>query len=328
MKVAARAEAERIAAAAAGNQGGPPDAPPVVPPAAAATALPPAGQVLIGAAALAQILAAVQHPPHIAVAGAPLPERAGSTRLKAFSSTDAEEWMSLKKHYLEVCEINAWPNICRVREARAAMAEKAARHSANVVPVYVADLAANPPVQITTWQDLIARYQENFMPPAAGVYSRAEYNIAKQISSEDVGGWHARLCDLYNRAYPGEEVNHNLPLIEKFVTQLINKEVGKFVFERDPATFAAALALAQTKTATDVTFKTTSRANIHAFANPSATMADNGVISLEEGEETVREPAEKAAVAVLRGEKEKQASAGSVTPPPTRSLLAQFGTKH
>jgi hypothetical protein len=128
---------------------------------------------------------------------------------------------------------------------------------------------ANPPVQITTWQDLIARYQEKFMPPAAGVYSQAEYNIAKQISSEDVGGWHARLRDLYNRAYPGKEVDHNLPLIEKFVTQLIKKEVGKFVFERDPATFAADLALAQTKTATDVTFKTASRANIHAFANPS-----------------------------------------------------------
>jgi hypothetical protein len=106
---------------------------------------------------------------------------------------------------------------------------------------------------------------------------RAEYNIAKQISSEDVGGWHARLRNLYNRAYPGEEVDHNLPLIEKFVTQLINKEVGKFVLERDPLTFAAALALAQTKTATEVTFKTASCANIHAFANPSATMANNGV---------------------------------------------------
>jgi hypothetical protein len=273
----ARAEAERIAASAAGNQGGPPNVPPVAPPAAAAAALPPAGQVLIGVEALAQILAACQHPPHVAVAGAPLPERAGSTRLKAFSSTDAVEWMSWKTHYLKVCKINAWPNIRRVREARAAMAEKAARHTADIVPVYVADLAANPPVQITTWQDLIARYQEKFMPPAAGVYSGAEYNIAKQISSEDVGGWHARLRDLYNRAYPVEEVDHNLPLIEKFVTQLINKEVGKFVFERDPATFAAALALAQTKTATDVTFKTTTRANIHAFANPSETMADNGV---------------------------------------------------
>jgi hypothetical protein len=166
-----------------------------------------------------------------------LPKRAGSTRLKAFSSTDSVEWMSWKKHYLEVCKINAWPNIRRVREARAAMAKKAARHTADVVPVYVANPAANPPVQITTWQDLIARYQEKFMPAAAGVYSRAEYNIAKQISSEDVRGWHACLCNLYNRAYPGKEVNINLPLIEKFVTQLINKEVGKFVFERDPATF-------------------------------------------------------------------------------------------
>jgi hypothetical protein len=165
----ARAEAERIAAAAAGNQGGSPDAPPVAPPAAAAAALPQGGQVLIGAAALAQILAAVQHQPHVAVAGAPLHERAGSTRLKAFSSTDAVKWMSWKTHCLEVCEINAWPNIRRVREARAAMAEKAARHTADVIPIYVADLAANPPVQITTWQDLIAQYQEKFMPPAAGI---------------------------------------------------------------------------------------------------------------------------------------------------------------
>jgi hypothetical protein len=87
-----------------------------------------------------------------------LHERAVSMRLKAFSSTDAVEWMSWKTHYLEVCEINVWPNIRRVREAWEAMAEKAARHTADVVPVDVADLAANPPVQVTTWQDLIARY--------------------------------------------------------------------------------------------------------------------------------------------------------------------------
>jgi hypothetical protein len=73
---------------------------------------------------------------------------------------------------------------------------------ADIVPVYVADLAAIPPVQVTTWQDLIARYQEKFMPSAAGVFFRAEYNIAKQILPEDVGGWHACLRDLYNRAYP------------------------------------------------------------------------------------------------------------------------------
>jgi hypothetical protein len=42
------------------------------------------------------------------------------------------------------------------------------------------------------------------------------------------------------------------------------------VFERDPGTFAEALALAQTKMATDVTFKSASRgASIHAFTNPS-----------------------------------------------------------
>jgi hypothetical protein len=42
----------------------------------------------------------------------------------------------------------------------------------------------------------------------------------------------------------------------------------------------------------------------------------------------VGEGAEEAAVAAPRGEKEKQASAESVNPRPTRSLLAQSGIKH
>jgi hypothetical protein len=46
------------AANAADNAGGPPNAPPVVPPVVPATALPPAAQVVIGADALAQIMAA------------------------------------------------------------------------------------------------------------------------------------------------------------------------------------------------------------------------------------------------------------------------------
>jgi hypothetical protein len=202
------------------------------------------------------------------------------------------------------------------------MAKKEARHTADVVHVYVPDLAAIPPVLVTTWQDLIARYQEKFMPAAAGVYSRAEYNIAKQILSEDVGGWHARLC-LYNQAYLGQEVDNNLPLIEKFVTQLINKEVGKFVFVRDPGTFAGALALAQTKTATDVTFKSASHgASIHALANQSekaSTIRVEDAVADEEGA--------KRAAAALKGETEKQASAGSVTPSLTNAPSARCGLR-
>jgi hypothetical protein len=123
----ARAEAVKIAAVnAASNADVPPgaQAPPVISPVVPASALPPAAQLVIGAGALAQLLAASQPQPH--AAGAILPEQAGSTRLKAFSSTDSVEWMSWKTHCLEVCEINAWPNIPRVREARAAMSEKAA----------------------------------------------------------------------------------------------------------------------------------------------------------------------------------------------------------
>jgi hypothetical protein len=78
----ARAEADRVAAAnGATNANGPPDAPPVVPPVVPAAAFPPAVQVVIGADALAQIIAACQPQPHVAGAGAILPERAGSTRL-------------------------------------------------------------------------------------------------------------------------------------------------------------------------------------------------------------------------------------------------------
>jgi hypothetical protein len=109
------------------------------------------------------------------------------------------------------------------------MAEKAAPHKADIVPVYVyvANPAAKHPVQITTWQDLIARYEEKFTPAAAGLYFRAEYNIAKQIR-------HRRMACLFSQPLQPrvtrQEVDNNLPLIEKFVTQLINKEVGKFVW--------------------------------------------------------------------------------------------------
>jgi hypothetical protein len=52
------------------------------------------------------------------------------------------------------------------------------------------------------------------------------------------------------------------------------------------------------------------------------------LITPDEGEEAVVERAEGAAMAARREGKEKQASPGSVTPPPTRSLLVQFGTRH
>jgi hypothetical protein len=99
------------------------------------------------------------------------------------------------------------------------MFDKASRHNADIIPVYVDDPNPVPPVLVTAWEDLIDRYQEKFMPAAAGVYSRAEYHTARQISSEDVGGWHTCLHNLYNRAYPGQEVDTNHAFIKKFVTQ-------------------------------------------------------------------------------------------------------------
>jgi hypothetical protein len=256
----ARAETKRIvnANAAVANSDVPPvvQAPPVIPLVAPAAALPLA-HVVIGNAALAQLLAACQPQPH--ATGAILPERAGSTRLKAFSSRDSVEWMSWKTHYLEACEINAWPNIHLVREARAAMSEKAARHTADVVPVYIADLAAILPV-------LEGSHCEVPGEVHAGCRRSVLPRRVQHCKADFVGRC---LRNLYNRAYPGKEVDNNLPLIKKFVTQLINKEVGKFVFEREPQTFAGA----QTKTATDMTFKSASRASIHAFANPS----ENGI---------------------------------------------------
>jgi hypothetical protein len=116
MNAQQRAEAERVvntanaadANDAAANADAPasPNAPPVVP-----AVVPP--QVVIGNDALLQLLLARQ--PQPLAAGAAAPEQAGSTRLKAFSSTDAVEYMSWKTHYLEVCEISNWNNICRVR---------------------------------------------------------------------------------------------------------------------------------------------------------------------------------------------------------------------
>jgi hypothetical protein len=98
----ARDEAERIVNAnAAANADVPPvlQAPPVIPLVVPAAALPPA-QVVIGNAALAQLLAACQPQPH--TAGAILPKQAGSTRLKVLAP---RTWWNgcLGKHTIWKC---------------------------------------------------------------------------------------------------------------------------------------------------------------------------------------------------------------------------------
>jgi hypothetical protein len=161
------------------------------------------------------------------------------------------------------------------------------------------------------------------MPAAAGVYSLAEYNIAKQILSEDVGGWHARLCNLYNWAYPGQEVDNNLPLIKKFVTQLIHKEVGNSCSKGTQELLQGPLRLPKTRRLLTRLLNQLCEALAFILSPTRPKMASTTQVKDAAAEAMDTERAETD----LKEEKEKRASAGFATPPPISASSARCGLK-
>jgi hypothetical protein len=131
------------------------------------------------------------------------------------------------------------------------MLEKASRHTADAVLIHVADPTTSHPSVVTAWEDLSDQYQEEFMPVAAEMYSRG---VPRSQADLLLGcGWmHAQLAISTIVRIP---CVYQPPPHQEVVTQLLNKEVGRFLYKGSLATFAQAPALAQTKTTTNVTFK-------------------------------------------------------------------------
>ncbi len=181
-------------------------------------------------------------------------------KLTLFSSGDGVEWRTWRKQYNHAVAINGWDNARQLHEIAGSMDGSAA--------LSVDDI--DPAVNNMTPAQLLDAYELRFLPEAAGQLARTEFKGARQNVGETILQWHSRVRGLFTRAYPQGNVHDDRHLIETFYEGLVDAPVRRYVFDAHPATFAAALTVAQNKSATEAFM---AKGN----APPPINALDNGV---------------------------------------------------
>ena len=167
------------------------------------------------------------------------PRPASEKRLPAFSSGNPTDWLSWRSTFLRIAELKQWNDDMRRSQILAAMEGLACRQ------VQTIDVDAGP----MTWQEILVAYGNRFLPPAAGKLAREEFANAKQVDGESITAWHTRISELFLRAYPGNNVETDITLLDRFVLGLANKEVMSRTFDGEYHTMTEALQIATTKMA-------------------------------------------------------------------------------
>ena len=165
----------------------------------------------------------------------------GGKKVSPFSSAIPADWLVWRRHFRTVAQINNWDDVRQRREAAAAMEGEAGRLCKNIEYEPADDAAFN----IGALLDL---YEAQFMPPTESDLAVANFDSAKQKSEDSIIKWASRLQALYERAYPGQGIDHQIA-IKRFILGLRDPEVATYVHEHRPATFQEAKELAGNKTA-------------------------------------------------------------------------------
>ena len=106
-------------------------------------------------------------------------------------------------------------------------------------------------IEQLNYKDTIAAYNALFLPPSASALAQTRFEQVVQKKGETVLNYHARVLDLWKRAYPG--INDESMLIRRFALGLSKVNVRTHVLRGTPKTFIEALALAQNEVAVDST---------------------------------------------------------------------------
>ena len=143
-----------------------------------------------------------------------------------------------RRNFVTIIAINGWADLRARRDANLVM-EGAANWA-------VSDLNVETFTNVTLTLDA---YEERFIPRAAAQLARAEFDRARQASNETVLQWHTRLREIFSRAYPERAATADRPLIDKFTIGLVDSALARHMLDHQPATFAQALQMAQSKQA-------------------------------------------------------------------------------
>ena len=174
----------------------------------------------------------INNPPP-APAPAPAVNSAAKAKLNSFSNGQNEDWLVWKHHFQQCRRLNRYTE----EEARLALAAAMQGRAAAAVmdiPVVVANSTAN---------QLLREYENRFLPASASQLSRVQFEQVSQGPKETILDFHARLRQLWNKAYP--DLQDDTMLIRKFSLGLRRADVRRQVIRTNPATYGAALEAAQ-----------------------------------------------------------------------------------
>ena len=79
-------------------------------------------------------------------------------------------------------------------------------------------------------------YEARFLPAAAGQLAAAQFQTAAQMDGEMIAVWHARLRTIFERAFPGENIQNSRLLINKFVLKLSDADIRQWTHRANPDT--------------------------------------------------------------------------------------------
>jgi len=160
-------------------------------------------------------------------------------RFKAYSKEPGStSWHNWKTHFLTLCAAQQLSETNKKQILLACMMDSAAS--------IVSDL---DPDSFMTFPEMLEAFEKWFQPPAASALSRIAYNKCVQAAEEDILTYHARLRELFRKAFPGEPWHSKQDLIYKFATGLRNKTVSRAVLRAQSTSYQDALNAAQNEAA-------------------------------------------------------------------------------
>jgi hypothetical protein len=160
-------------------------------------------------------------------------------KISKLSSAKRTEWQIWRRNFEQTLQINGCANERCQREAAAAMESTAAEFTSDI-PAFV---------QGRPIQDMLNHYETRFLPAAAGQLAAAQFQTAAQMDGEQIAVWHARLRTIFERAFPGKNIQNLRLLINKFVLKLADSNIRQWTHQANPATYNAAMTAASNEAA-------------------------------------------------------------------------------
>ena len=167
-----------------------------------------------------------------------LPPKPTAARLQYYGNLPGENFISWRAHFMDMVGLNRW----NTAEAKS-FAFNAMRGRAQE---FVMDISTKNADE--TLEDFLNLYQARFLPAARSQMLRAQFDHVRQQPNESIQSLHSRMRVLYLLAYPDEEDQSRVMLVERFISALNNRDVQNFVRRRKPKTFNEALTVAAEET--------------------------------------------------------------------------------